>query len=351
MCTADGRVVIGAVNYGSLSVRLSRALYGIGRRIGVLARDERRFWDSPVPLEHTFECTYRELLRLGSQYADLEEAIGVSLGWGTPGWGSLLGRLTPRHAAAVLARLDAVAQRVPRWADYVLTVWRPRPAIRWTKRSDPTKRVDADDPAYRSKADQEATFWGRAWFLAAVPIAQEIRPSLNRTLTGDAGRSWLDDVVARGPFGSAAMLGCDDDPLEIDWMRAGASAQLDVYELSPGVIRRRRAHAPRGVRFLRADLNFVDLPPERYDQAGCSSSATTSARRACSSSHAGWHASTPRCTRCPSAFDVTGWKTSRATCSRPSAARSAPCDPTTSCRPCAHGSRSCTRDSPPRCSP
>jgi ubiquinone/menaquinone biosynthesis C-methylase UbiE len=272
VCTPDGRVVIGAVNYGSLSVRLSRALYGIGRRIGVLARDERRFWDSPVPLEHTFECTYRELLRLGSQYADLEEAIGVSLGWGTPGWGSLLGRLTPQHAAAVLARLDAVAQRVPRWADYVLTVWRPRPAIRWTKRADPTKRVDADDPAYRSKADQEATFWGRAWFLAAVPIAQEIRPSLNRALTGDPGRSWLDDVVARGPFGSAAMLGCDDDPLEIDWMRAGASPQLDVYELSPGVIRRRRAHAPRRVRFLRADLNFVDLPPERYDviwSSGC----------------------------------------------------------------------------------
>jgi hypothetical protein len=262
-------VVIGAVNYGSLSVRLSRALYGIGRRIGVLARDERRFWDSPVPLEHTFECTYRELLRLGSQYADLEEAIGVSLGWGTPGWGSLLGRLTPQHAAAVLARLDAVAQRVPRWADYVLTVWRPRPAIRWTKRSDPTKRVDADDPAYRSKADQEATFWGRAWFLAAVPIAQEIRPSLNRALTGDPGRSWLDDVVARGPFGSAAMLGCDDDPLEIDWMRAGASPQLDVYELSPGVIRRRRAHAPRRVRrpptrALRRDL-VERLPAPRRE--------------------------------------------------------------------------------------
>jgi ubiquinone/menaquinone biosynthesis C-methylase UbiE len=272
VCAPDGRVVIGAVNYGSLSVRLSRALYGIGRRVGIVGREERRFWDSPVPLEHTFECTYRELVRLGSQYADLEEAIGVSIGWGTPGWGGLLGRLAPRHAAAILERLDALARRVPRWADYVLTVWRPRPATRWTKRADPSLRVDPDDPAYRSKADQEASFWGRAWFLAAVPVAQELRPSINRALTGDPGASWLDDVIARGPFGSAAMLGCDDDPLEIDWMRAGASERLDVYELSPGVIRRRRARAPRGVRFVRADLNFVDLPAERYDviwSSGC----------------------------------------------------------------------------------
>jgi ubiquinone/menaquinone biosynthesis C-methylase UbiE len=270
VCKPDGRVVIGAVNYGGLSVHLSRTLYRLWRRLGSVAHDRTLFWDSPVPIEHTFECTYRELLRLGGQYGDLEEAIGVSLGWATPGWGGFLARLAPERAASLLQRLDAVARRNPRWADYVLTVWRPRPAVGWTKPADPSTRVRADDPAYRWKINAEARYWGRPWF--APILAPALTSFINRGLTGDPARSWLDDLIARGPFHTAAMLGCDEDALEIAWMRAGASARLDVYDLSPGVIRRRRARAPRGVRFIQADLNFARLPAERYDviwSGGC----------------------------------------------------------------------------------
>jgi len=91
-------------------------------------------------------------------------------------------------------------------------------------------------------------------------------------LTGDPARSRLDDLIARGPFGAAPMLGCDEHPREAPWMRAGASARLDVYDLSTGVIRRRPARAPRGVRFIQADLDFARLPAERYDviwSSGC----------------------------------------------------------------------------------
>jgi ubiquinone/menaquinone biosynthesis C-methylase UbiE len=268
VCMPEGRVVIGAVNYGGLSVHLSRALYRIARRLG---RDKPRFWDSPVPIEHTFECSYRELLRLGAQYGDLEEAIGLSLGWGMPGWAGFLERLAPERAESLLQRLDAIARRFPRWADYVLTVWRPRPAARWRKPAHPAMRVRADDPAYRWKADAEARYWGRPWF-EQKNLGGTLASFSNRNLTGDPTRSWLDDLIARGPFGSAAMLGCDEDPLEASWMRAGASARLDVYDLSAEVIRRRRARAPRGVRFLQADLNFAHLPTERYDviwSSGC----------------------------------------------------------------------------------
>jgi ubiquinone/menaquinone biosynthesis C-methylase UbiE len=270
VCKPDGRVVIGAVNYGGLGVHLSRALYRVSRRLGFVGRDQPLFWDSPVPVEHTFECTYRELLRLGARYGDLEETIGLSMGWGTPGWGGFLERLAPERAASLLQRLDGLARRIPRWADYVLTVWRPRPTIGSKKPADPATRVRSDDPAYRWKVKAEARYWCLPWF--APTLAPALTSFTNRSLTGDATRSWLDDLIARGPFNAAAMLGCDEDALETAWMRAGASARLDVYDLSPGVIRRRRARAPRGVRFIQADLNFVRLPAERYDviwSSGC----------------------------------------------------------------------------------
>jgi len=53
----DGRLVISFVNYESASMRLSRRLYGMARRLGVLPREKRLFWHTPVPFEHTFECT------------------------------------------------------------------------------------------------------------------------------------------------------------------------------------------------------------------------------------------------------------------------------------------------------
>src|SRR5262249_56177139 len=99
----------------------------------------------------------------------------------------------------------------------------------------------------------EARVWDRPWFQPDAAAAQLLAPSANRNLTGDPRRSWLDDLIARGPFDAAAMLGCDeDDTLESAWMRAGASTRLDVSELSSRAIRRRGAPAPPGARHLPA---------------------------------------------------------------------------------------------------
>jgi SAM-dependent methyltransferase len=122
----DGRLVIGVVNYGSVNVRVSRLLYRIGRRAGWVPPGRHLFWDSPVPHEHTFECTWPVLFGLCSQYLDLDTARGVSIGWAFPGWADVLDRLPAAPAQAVLRTLDRVAKRVPRIADYVLTVWKPR---------------------------------------------------------------------------------------------------------------------------------------------------------------------------------------------------------------------------------
>jgi SAM-dependent methyltransferase len=124
----DGRLIIGVVNYGSVNVRLSRVYYWIARRLGRASRDVHLFWDTPVPIEHTFECTYPILMDLCRDRLALDRVFGVSIGWAFPGWGEFLQRRSPARAATLLHRLDRVAYRLPRIADYILSVWRLRPA-------------------------------------------------------------------------------------------------------------------------------------------------------------------------------------------------------------------------------
>jgi SAM-dependent methyltransferase len=125
----DGRLVVSFVNYGSLTVRTSRALYAVSRALRLPWSRGHLFWDTPVPQEHTFECTYGRIAWLCRPWLELERAFGVSLGWQLPGWGRLLGRVRWSRAERVLWALDRVAWRMPRFADYLVTVWRPkRPA-------------------------------------------------------------------------------------------------------------------------------------------------------------------------------------------------------------------------------
>jgi SAM-dependent methyltransferase len=124
----DGRLVIGVVNYGSVNVRVSRLVYRAARRLGLASRDVHLFWDTPVPIEHTFECTYPILLDLCRGTLELERAFGVSMGWAFPGWGDVLARLSEARAGWILRKLDRLAYRVPRAADYILSVWRRRGA-------------------------------------------------------------------------------------------------------------------------------------------------------------------------------------------------------------------------------
>jgi len=271
----DGRLMIGVVNYASLAVRLSRLLYRAGRGAGLLSSDRHLFWDSPVPVEHTFECTYPVLFGLCEPYLELERVFGLSLGWGVPGWGRVLKALPRGTATWVLRRLDAVAYRVPRLADYVVSVWRPRRALRTAPgRRAGLLQVVTSDPVYKRRIEAEASYWSEHH---GNPLSELFRAEAdlaNRWLTGDPGRSWLADLVGRGPFHDAAALGCDDGGYEAAWLRAGGSERLDVYELSAGVIRRVRASLDdaRRASFIQADLNFARLPSYAYDviwSSGC----------------------------------------------------------------------------------
>ena len=286
----DGRFVVSFVNYGSLAVRFSRLVYGIERRLNPSAREAKRFWDSPVPYEHTFECTYRNIGQLCGQYLELDRVLGVSMLWGTPGWPRLLGRLDRDRALRLLERLDGVAQRMPGLADFVLMVWRPRAAgeapgtglralpslARFTaaepapppRRLD-TLRVTPADPIYQQRAAAERAWeeeWGLAPFLAARMAAA--RALENRAVSGAPHRSAIDVLAARGPFERVALLGGDREDEAEAWLRATSGGSLDVVEASPHRIARLRPRLQgfgERVRLDCQDLNFLALPRERYD--------------------------------------------------------------------------------------
>lgn len=122
-----GRLIVSANNYEGITPHICRPIYRLLRRFGLI-KDElarHRFWDSPVPIEHTFEVTYTNLRELGRRWlGDAEACYGVSLFWGFPGWGRLLKRLPDRLAGSLLRLLDRPARRRPRIADVVVFVWR-----------------------------------------------------------------------------------------------------------------------------------------------------------------------------------------------------------------------------------
>lgn len=122
----DGRLVLSFVNYAGLAARISRLCYRVDRAWRPHDAARLRFWDSPVPHEHTFECTYRNMLARCGQWFELERAIGTTLFFAMPGWGALLRRLPERHGRSLLRNLERIARRVPAASDVVFTVWRPR---------------------------------------------------------------------------------------------------------------------------------------------------------------------------------------------------------------------------------
>ncbi len=284
----EGRMVISFVNYGSLSVRLSRLLYGLDRMRAPETAEQLRFWDTPVPYEHTFECTYRNILELCGQYLELERAVGVSMLYGTPGWSGFLERLSERQALRVVRNLDRAARRLPALADMVFTVWRPRrrdeapgigvamlpklarlgaPAPAAPPRHLSTMRSGPADPIYRAQA-AEAADRGARW--RENPVLTErwsaAQPCENAAITGDRERAWIDDLIARGPFRHAALVG--ESRWAAVWLRQQGSQRLDVIDASQVALddlRHRLAPWLHRARLVRADPNFMTLPPAAYD--------------------------------------------------------------------------------------
>lgn len=128
----DGELVVGIVNYECLPRKGARAIYWLQRRLGLVPRGKRCFWDDPTQGEHTFEGGIRSVSGFAKGAFELKHAYGVSMMWGFPGWHYLF-RLMPGESKiartardVVLKGLDRVARRVPSQSDFlVLTFKRP----------------------------------------------------------------------------------------------------------------------------------------------------------------------------------------------------------------------------------
>jgi len=120
-----GRVVLAIANFDSLSCRAARALDAV--REGWLGREPprgRRHYD--VPHDHFTRYDPGLMREQASEHLVLERVEGVSIAWGLPRWSRAVGRLPGRWAQRALEGLDAVARRMPGWADVVLLAGRPR---------------------------------------------------------------------------------------------------------------------------------------------------------------------------------------------------------------------------------
>lgn len=282
----DGRLVLSFVNYASVSARLSRLWYRIDRTRAPAASARLRFWDSPVPHEHTFECTYRNILALCGQYLELDRVVGASMLFAVPGWGAVLRRLPAAHARGLVLTVDRVARRLPGLSDVLFTVWRRRRSEEFPgigvammprlarigagRPAAPPRRVETmqsspADPVYRVRA---AVARGAAARRPRPPESGDAgaQRSDHAVRAGVPARGWLDELASRGPFRHAALLG--GSPLAERWLRCDASPRLDVFEPSRavlGALRHRLAAVSHRAGLALADLNFLTLPPGRYD--------------------------------------------------------------------------------------
>jgi SAM-dependent methyltransferase len=123
-----GRAVVSVNNYGSFSTRFSRMIDRVVRSVWRPARSRHFVWDSPVPMHHTYECTFDNTRALGEPCFDEVECYGVSILWLFPGWGRFLSFLPRGIGHIILRAVNRLAQRLPRLADVVVFVWQPKEA-------------------------------------------------------------------------------------------------------------------------------------------------------------------------------------------------------------------------------
>jgi len=124
---SDGRVVLAIANFDSLSCRTTRMVDAIREDgLGWSPLRSRRGYDTPSDHFTRYEL---DLMReQASEHLRIERLLGVSIGWGMPGWATLAARLPAPIARALLRGLDACARQWPTLADVIVVVGRPRRA-------------------------------------------------------------------------------------------------------------------------------------------------------------------------------------------------------------------------------
>lgn len=121
----DGRVVLAIANFDSLACRVTRAIDEFREDwLGWGPMRGRRGYDTPS--DHFTRYELSLMKEQAAEHVEIETTLGVSIGWGMPGWATLACRLPRPLADAILAGLDALARQFPTLADVIVLVGRPR---------------------------------------------------------------------------------------------------------------------------------------------------------------------------------------------------------------------------------
>jgi SAM-dependent methyltransferase len=121
--SAEGRVVISAANFDSLSCSLARDLNKLSRRFFGREISRPHIWE--IPADHTFKFDYTSITALAQRHLQVEGIQGVSILLGFPRWSKAL-KAIPRPLALILLRfLDKIASWKPAWSDVLIVTGRP----------------------------------------------------------------------------------------------------------------------------------------------------------------------------------------------------------------------------------
>jgi SAM-dependent methyltransferase len=135
-------------------------------------------------------------------------------------------------------------------------------------------RVTPDDPDYRRQAAAEAAFWHAVHPFGLetaerVFVEGPVERYLNARFTGDPDTDWTSTIARRGPFQRGLMLGISSPKRETRVLETNPGLHVTLLDISEGAVERRATTL--GKRFgnriatATADLNFLALPPARYD--------------------------------------------------------------------------------------
>ena len=120
----EGKAIIAIANFESLGFRLGKMVWWFRKLFGFKDSEERMLWE--MPEDHTYKFDYLFLRRLVKNYLKIEQAIGVSLLFGLPWWGTFLAKCPKSMSLAILNSLDRLARRLPSISDVVVLRCGPR---------------------------------------------------------------------------------------------------------------------------------------------------------------------------------------------------------------------------------
>lgn len=120
----EGEAIIAIANFESLGFKLGKGVCRFRKMLGFKEGEGKMPWD--IPVDHTYKFDYLFLSRLVNNDLEVKQAVGVSLLFGLPWWGTFLAKCPRGFSLAILNALDKIARRIPSFSDVIILRCKPK---------------------------------------------------------------------------------------------------------------------------------------------------------------------------------------------------------------------------------